>query len=271
MGGEARADIYRLSSWVPMGYVSVDPNLWGLSKHAGRGDLVSGHASISSVGGPLLFRAQLDLSRLNMPQTEVVAYHEVIFGYKPWGVPENHPIIQRPLRLPVRVGEMPELTLHTEHRLERSNTGINISYDIWLLRGGLRPPAPGDYEVMVWLYRRGVNPAGSKVAETTTRALVDNTTRHLAWEVWYMPSVGWGGWGYVAFVLRETMPSGSIAVNLKEIMDKTAETLNLDIKDHYMVGLEFGSEVFYSEHIDVEWRLNRYVVSAVTAPKCSRD
>ncbi|ABL79076.1 endoglucanase; Glycosyl Hydrolase family 12 [Thermofilum pendens Hrk 5] len=257
----AVADGSRVSVWKPVGAASIDPNLWGLVDFEGSG-LVRGSARMECrAGGPLLIETALEV---DAPLRQgVVAYHEVIYGVKPFGVDPAHPLPRDPLPLPARLDLLPRVVALAEYSVHWSSTGVNVAYDVWLKRRAGEPGVSrGDLEVMVWLYWDNATPAGSAVSRFEAPVLVNCTLKPLNWTVWIQRSIG-GGWTYVAFTPSAPVRSGSVAVDLKLFLDKAVELLEestpgqWSARDLHVVSVEFGSEVFYSKRIAVSWELRR--------------
>jgi len=264
-GAEAVASARRLFAWRSIGAASVDPNLWGLQRYEGS-DLVEGYARVAcEPGRPLSFETMLR-ANISLNPWDVVAYHEVIYGVKPWGVDPAHPAPQEPLVLPARAADLPRVVALTSLRIGEATTGFNIAYDLWLKR---RPGAigveRGDVEVMVWLYWRNATPAGRPVKAFEVPTVVNGRLEKLNWSAWLQRSVG-GGWVYVAFTPAEPL-SGEVAVDLSHFVSLAGRVLQEElgwaqetVDSMYLMSVELGSEVFFSRSISLSWQLDKYLL-----------
>jgi len=267
VGAEAVADARRLFAWQSIGIASVDPNLWGLQRYEGS-DLVKGYARAACVpGGPLYFETRLHAD-IGLNPWDVVAYHEVIYGLKPWGVDPTHPAPREPLVLPLRVAELPRVVALASFSIGNASTGFNIAYDLWLKR---RPDTSGakqgDMEVMVWLHWRNATPAGIPVKVFEVPTVVNGKLEKLNWSAWLQRSVG-EGWVYIAFTPPEPL-SGEVAVDLSHFVGLAGQVLREElgwaretVDNLYLMSVELGSEVFFSRSISLSWRLDRYLLYA---------
>ncbi|MEM4789557.1 MAG: hypothetical protein QXV06_07185, partial [Ignisphaera sp.] len=194
---EVRATTNRRTNIASIGRASIDPNLWAIQEG------FNGEVIMKCSSGEVIVENNM-VSPVALMNT--YAYHEVIYGPKPWGMPPEHPPSIEPIKLPVTVEEVvssKRVGLYTNFVIERLDQATNIAYDIWLtqvplFQGG---PKPGDLELMIWIYR-GSNsswlpsPAGKKIGEIIAPAYVEEDVKDVIWEAWYHPSVPWGGWSY---------------------------------------------------------------------------
>ncbi len=265
VGAEAVADASRLSVWRSIGTASVDPNLWGLQHYEGS-KLVEGYARVvCEPGKPLFFDARLRVNT-SMHPWSVVAYHEVIYGVKPWGVDPVHPAPQEPLVLPVRVSELPRVVALTSFSIGEASTGFNVAYDLWLKRKpGTGGVGRGDVEVMIWLHWRNATPAGRPVRVFEVPTVINGKLERLNWSAWLQHSVG-GGWVYVAFTPPGPL-AGEVVVDLLHFVGLAGRVLREElgwaqetVDNLYIMSIEFGSEVFFSRSISLSWRLDRFLL-----------
>jgi len=266
-GAEAVADARRLFVWRSIGAASVDPNLWGLQQYEGS-DLVEGYARVACEPGEALsFETRLRVN-ISMYPWDVVAYHEVIYGLKPWGVDPAHPAPREPLVLPARVSALPRVVALASFSVGEASTGFNIAYDLWLKR---RPSTGGaergDVEVMVWLHWRNATPAGIPVKVFEVPTVVNGKLEKLNWSAWLQRSAG-GGWAYIAFTPPEPL-SGEVAVDLSHFVNLAGQVLREElgwaqetVDNLHLMSVELGSEVFFSRSITLSWRLDRYLLYA---------
>lgn len=91
-------------------------------------------------------------------------------------------------------------TLRSTFAARGPKTGVyDIAYDIWM--NGV----PGNREIMIWTENQGQRPSGSVVASGVVLS-------GITWDVWAS-----GGNGYLAFVPKAPLPSGSL--DLKAMID----------------------------------------------------
>lgn len=261
---EVRASTNRRSNIAPIGRASIDPNLWALQEG------FTGEVIMMCRSGEVIVENNMVSSTALM---NTYAYHEVIYGPKPWGMPPDHPPSQEPLKLPSQVEDLinsKRIAFYTNFVINRLDQATNIAYDIWLTQiprfhGG---PRIGDVELMIWIYR-GSNsewlpsPAGKKVGEVVIPTYVEENVNDVNWEVWYHPSVPWGGWSYLAFVL--TKPSTDVAIELSEFL-KHAEILlgHEKVRKLHVNDIEIGTEVFVFKpgSSGIQWKLKKFYVAA---------
>jgi hypothetical protein len=205
-------------------------------------------------------------ANISLNPWDVVAYHEVIYGVKPWGVDPAHPAPQEPLVLPARTADLPRVVALTSFRIGEATTGFNIAYDLWLKRRpGTVGVERGDVEVMVWLYWRNATPAGRPVKAFEVPTVVNGRLEKLNWNAWLQRSMG-GGWVYVAFTPAEPL-SGEVAVDLSHFVSLAGRVLQEElgwaqetVDSMYLMSVELGSEVFFSRSISLRWQLDKYLL-----------
>ncbi len=263
---------------VPTGWVSIDPNLWGLTKHS---DKFTGYLRMYVTDdGYLVCESMLDLSSVPLNKWNVIGYPELIYGLKPWGVPPNHPHTHPLLKLPRTVESFPTVIAYTNYSINRYNTGINFAYDIWIKREPIvNGVGKGDIEIMIWLFNDyGIRPAGSKVGDFDMPIFIDNEIRNARWSLWVEPSMN-GLWTYIAFVLTTPIKNGSIAIDIRQFLEMAKKMLierysglwsGDAIDKMYVMSIELGTEIFYNHRIDVQWTLYEYML-IVPPNKSFRD
>ncbi len=250
---------------VSIGNASIDPCLWGLQKYISLHNL-SGQSVMEIKNHVLQVKTILDLDGLDLPKWQVIAYNEIIYGIKPWGMPPYHHVPTHPFRLPSKVGLLPRIILLTNYTISKFNTGIDFSYDLWFKRENRTNGVwPGDAELMIWLYRHDVNPAGNKIGEISSKVIINGTIKSVSWEVWLYKRMG-TGWLYIALVLKKPVREGTVGIDLTELIEKIKplfkKYLGTNVENMYLMSIELGTEIFYSKHIDVEWVLSKYIITA---------
>lgn len=253
-------------STVSVGKVSIDPNLWRAEES------FLGEATMMCKNGDVITENNITIPKV---LKDTYAYHEVIYGPKPWGMPLDHPPSVEPAKLPKSVylyTNIKRIALYVDFFIHRLDQATNIAYDIWLTRaprytGG---PRPEDIELMVWIYR-GSNsswlppPAGSKICDIDLPMAVGETIYDVSWEVWHHPGVPWGGWRYIAFV--SSKPVLSAAIDLTEFLKSMKSIFGIDkLEEYYVNDIEIGTEVYaYQQGLaGIQWRLKKFAIA--TAP-----
>lgn len=261
-----------ISNWASIGNASIDPNLWGLLEKASN---IKGFTVMKvNESGILEVKSNLDLTSITeLNKWNVIGYHEVIYGIKPWGTPHDHPAPNLAVPLPIKASDAPRMLAFIEYSIEEYSTGINMAFDIWLTK--TKPPSSlgkGDLEVMVWLFNGGLDftpkPVGVKIGEIEVPVIIDREQRNVTFEAWVEPQVSWGGWTYVAFVSRTPLRSASILIDLTMFIDEAILRANSlagvsASNGLYIASIELGTEVFYSPIVRVKWALNRYVLISI--------
>lgn len=262
----------RKSNPVSIGLASIDPNLWRISEE------FLGEAEMMCKDGEVIANNNFVVSKQLM---DTYAYHEIIYGPKPWGMPLNHPKPVEPLVLPTIYthSNLNRIIIYTKFAIEKLDQATNIAYDIWLTKQPRfrEPPKPGDVELMIWIYRFSRSewlppPAGKKIAETSIPTLINKNIRNALWEIWYHPEVAWGRWSYLAYVLLES--STDVAIDLTEILKHANQILKkIDFDRHnidnpvlgrlYVNDIEIGTEVFAYKigEAGIRWILKNFFIT----------
>jgi len=127
----------------------------------------------------------------------------------------------------------------------------------------------GDVELMIWLYSNGARPAGQLVSKVKLPTVINHEYREAEWSIYLEPSIG-EGWLYIALAMDTGVKEGSVAVDLTSILSSIREILKdygIELDDMYVMSIEFGSEIFYSQSINVEWLLHRYFILVNEGPE----
>ncbi|MEM4813860.1 MAG: hypothetical protein QXW24_06645 [Ignisphaera sp.] len=262
------------SSTASIGLASIDPNLWRIQKD------FSGKAEMMCKDGNVIANNDFYIPIKLM---DTYAYHEIIYGPKPWGMPPFHSKPIEPILVPETIHtyiNLKKVIMYTKFIIDKLDQATNIAYDIWLTRepryiGG---PKPEDIELMIWIYRASNSewlppPAGNKIYEVTISTLIDGKVKNAIWDIWYHPGVSWGGWSYLAYVLTE--PSTDVAVDLTEILKQTKRLfreidpikhriIGQTIENMYVNDIEVGTEVFaYNPgYAGIKWILKEFHIVA---------
>lgn len=175
------------------------------------------------------------------PLAYVNGYPEIYVGRKPWGTTYANGL---GVNFPISVSTLLTKTLTLSYSIRitslLSSMNFNSAADAWVVRPSVAnspgtPPGPGDLEIMVWVYRQNLGPAGSKVGEVTIGGRV--------WEVYRENSVSWGGWQYIAFIPKGwSIKSGTVSYDIAAFIRAAKQYATFDISNHYLLGWEIGTE-----------------------------
>ncbi len=259
-GGSCRG----LYSPAYIGPACINVEVWGI-----RGGLewaASGSARMAVEGGGVL-RTASRWRLAAVPSHGILAYHEVIYGAKPWGAPAC--LDESFLALPAEVGSLPRIVVAFNYTVLRACPGINVAIDAWLFKDGnrYRAPQPGDVEVMVEV-RADFREDYAKIGAVLAPVLVNGRVRHVAFDVILYEL----DWTFIKFKAQEEL-SGVVAVDFTYFVDRAKEVLKsrgwsrggttADAVDGlYLMSLELGTEVYTGAaapvDVDVEWYMYRY-------------
>ncbi|MEM2277026.1 MAG: hypothetical protein QXU43_08125 [Thermoproteota archaeon] len=175
------------------------------------------------------------------PQTYVNGYPEIYVGRKPWdGQYANGLGLNFPYRVLDLISCTISLKVSFSVNLQSLNPymNFNIAADAWLVDenhafnpgSGLSTPY---VEVMVWVFRQNLGPAGSKVGEENMAGRT--------WEVWR--NIGSNNSTYIAIIPKGwELREGSISYDIAEVMRIIKKYVPFDISNYYLVGWELGTE-----------------------------
>ncbi|WP_338251752.1 GH12 family glycosyl hydrolase domain-containing protein [Pyrodictium abyssi] len=118
---------------------------------------------------------------------------------------------------------------------------VNFAVDSWLTREEWARGVEDGLEIMVWLYNDSLTPGGRHVAAITVTAIVDNTCRELVFDI-YRDRRGWDkwSWDFVAFVAREPIRAGMVAIPFGVFVKEALEAANRDPTGLYLEDVEVG-------------------------------
>lgn len=160
--------------------------------------------------------------------TNVKAYPELIFGYKPGSSATTS-------YLPMQVSAVEECTVRYDLSITHSGVG-NIAFDIWLTDTD-RPASfsvpPITHEVMIWLQSYGEMKPGGTLRE---RTMMSGT----AYDVFVGEQFG-SGWRYIAFNRVDTPRSIDTLAILPFLEYVQQEGLISGAE--YLSSIEFGNEI----------------------------
>ncbi|ADM27471.1 glycoside hydrolase family 12 [Ignisphaera aggregans DSM 17230] len=248
--------------WAPVriGNAIMDPNVWGFE------DLYRTNPSQVGIGSTTMTIRNgivevVSQWRINTaPRYGTPAYHEVIYGAKPWG----SSIVNAPnFQLPMRVSDSPRILVGVHPQLISGRPGINFAFEAWIFRDAdnSRAPTTGDYEIMVQLYMYNGVPAGSKVAKYTVPIIVDGRVVNQVFELYLSTSAGHT---FYTFKSTTNYANNHVVFDYTRFIEIINEREGGKLSNMYIMSLEFGTEVYtiacssYPCDIDVRWSLNRY-------------
>jgi hypothetical protein len=202
-----------------------------------------------------------------VPSHRVLAYHEVIYGAKPWGVPVCQD--ESFLALPAKVGSLPRIVVALNYTVSRASPGINVAVEAWLFKDGNRhrEPQAGDVEIMVEV-RADFREDYAKIGTVTAPVLVNGRIRYVKFDVILYEL----DWTFIKFKAQVEL-GGVVAVDFTYFVDVAKEVLRsrgwsrngttADAVDGlYLMSLELGTEIYTGTaapaDVDVEWRMHRY-------------
>ncbi|MEM2276810.1 MAG: endoglucanase, partial [Thermoproteota archaeon] len=175
------------------------------------------------------------------PLNYVNGYPEIYVGRKPWGTTYANGL---GVNFPISVSTLMSSSLYVSYSISvnslLSSMNFNIAADAWIVRPDVAnnpgtAPGSGDVELMVWVFRQNLGPAGSKVGEVTVGNRV--------WEVYRENSVSWGGWQYIAFIPKDwSISSGTVSYDIAQFVRLAKQYATFDISQHYLLGWELGTE-----------------------------
>ena len=157
---------------------------------------------------------------------KVMAYPEIIYGKKPFNRTSSTTALPRAIR---------ELnTLNVDFSFQTSATGaFNSTFDLWITNSSSATQADITAEVMIWLSKDGLTPAGSRnyALNTPTGCSSFHSGRMQHWD-------------YFAFVLNRTITEGN--VDLKPYIDFLVNEGAVSA-DHFLASVEFGNEIAFGK------------------------
>jgi hypothetical protein len=259
-GGSCRG----LYNPVCIGPACIDVNAWGIG--GGLERAASGGARMAAESGGVP-RAASRWRLAAVPSRHIPAYHEVIYGAKPWGSPvcQDEPF----LALPAKVGTLPRIVLAFNYSVVKARPGINAAIDAWLFKDGnrYRAPQPGGVEVMVEV-RADFREDYAKIGAVKAPVLVNGRVRYVTFDVILYEL----DWTLIKFKAQEEL-SGVAAVDFTYFVDRAKDVLRSRgwfrggttadaIDGLYLMSLELGTEIYTGAaapvDVDVEWYIYRY-------------
>jgi hypothetical protein len=253
---------------VQIGNATMDPNVWGWEhlyrNYASR--IGTGSTTMSISSGRVVVNSQWTIKE--HPEYNTMAYHEVIYGAKPWG---NQIINHQFLQLPKRISELPRILVGVYYDLKTGVPGNNFAFEAWIFTDGNngRAAGPGDYEIMVQLYIEGGYPAGTSVAEYVVPILVDG---QLVYQTFVMYDCRTdAGWRFFTFRSTTNYVGKHVVFDYYEFIKIANSYVGGALTKMYLMALEFGTEVYTNRcssfpcTVNVQWTLNRYYFATTSS------
>lgn len=172
------------------------------------------------------------LFKWNWPDIgHVVAYPELIVGYKPWGREGTDSLV-------TRLDALDRLDVTIDYDISGDIDDFNVAFDIWLSDRALAGNKHITTELMIWTHDGGLRPAGEKIG------IYQNGDFHA--QIWVAEEFGDSSgdssatWRYIA--LRATDEIDADTIDIAAIIDDLVGRGLVDDED-YLNGYEFGVEV----------------------------
>lgn len=172
------------------------------------------------------------LFKWNWPDVgHVVAYPEIIVGYKPWGREGSDTLV-------TRLDQLSQLDVTVDYDISGNTDDFNVAFDIWLSDKALAGNKHITTELMIWTHDGGLRPAGEKVG-----IYEDGDFRA---QIWVADDFGDSSgdssatWRYIA--LRTTSEIKADTIDIAAIIEDLVERGLINDQD-YLNGYEFGAEV----------------------------
>lgn len=217
--------------------------------------------------GSIIFKADLWNLKIKDRKRWVLGYPEAYYGYNPWsGV-----WVQGSLKLPVEIGEMPQIEVTVNYTLSKpAELPLNFAYDIWITKERFsQGVGPKDYELMIWLYSDKISPAGINVLNTTLPINLNGEELSNKWEFWVAKETG----RWLVATLKSSKPLiGMVKMDLKRYihaflntlksMKIEAPTYKYNVED-IELGSEFGSP--FTKKANFNWKITLFTITGNTA------
>lgn len=172
------------------------------------------------------------LFKWNWPDAgRVVAYPEVIVGYKPWGREGSDSLV-------TRIDRLQTFDVTIDYDITGNAGAFNVAFDLWLSDKALAGSRHITTELMIWTHEGNFRPAGEKVG-----IFRDGDFRAQIWVAEDFGDSSGGSdasWRYIA--LRADKEIRSDKIDIADILGDLVARGLVDGHD-YLNGYEFGAEV----------------------------
>jgi len=157
---------------------------------------------------------------------KVMGYPEIIFGKKPFNR------FTTTMSLPRVIGSLN--TLNVDLSFQTSATGaFNSTFDLWITNSKAAAEQDITAEVMIWLSKDGLTPAGDRSCAVNT---ANGSSAFYRGKMQY--------WDYFAFVLDRNTTEGN--VDLKSFLDFLVKEGAIPA-DSFLASVEFGNEIAFGK------------------------
>jgi Ca2+-binding RTX toxin-like protein len=215
---------------VTLGPVTLMNNTWGVDTW-GFDHWVNGQdywQTVTYNPGDLTTGVAFNWSYTN-PGGNIIAYPEIILGYKPWDRAGDPFLVGR-------VSSLKELKVTTDIDIRGDTDGFNIAYDLWLTDVPQGDHTTIKSEVMIWLH-----PGGFDLSDATTeRISLPGGSSALVYHEANMDAGTDQSWKYTAVILDGAPLDGT--VDLNHILQILADRGYIN-RQHYLSAVELGAEV----------------------------
>ncbi|RYC58538.1 hypothetical protein CHU98_g7669 [Xylaria longipes] len=145
---------------------------------------------------------------------------------------KSYPYSGRVLSTQKKISDIGSIQTKAEWQYTGSNIRADIAYDLFTAADPNHSTSSGDYELMVWLGRKGgVQPIGKSTGNVT----VNGQT----WDLW----IGYNGATKVfSFVAPSEITT--FEESLKPFFDHITTTQGFPASSQYLITVQFGSEPF---------------------------
>ena len=201
---------------IPFGASLVQNNTWGWNH--------PGEIPPQSISGPPGDPVGWTWDWPGADASKVIAYPEVIFGKKPWSAASTSPL------LPAKISALGSVMVN--YAIDVNATGVfNTAFDLWITNTVQAGEASIRTEIMIWVKRNGLNPAGG------SSQLFDTPYGQMR-----LYEANFDHWKYLAFVFENEIPAANL--DLKFFFDFLIEAGRLN-PQHFLASIEFGNEIAF--------------------------
>ena len=179
----------------------------------------------------------------------VKSYPEVIYGKKPWSSSSTSQA------LPIKIENIDQMYVDYDLNIS-ANGSYNLAFEFWVTTDSMSSETGITTEVMIWMDRNIINPAGDMIASVIFDGFEYKVYR-----------ANWDSWTYIAFLSIETQYSGTLAVH--NFVHYLVDEGLLDSQE-YFADFEMGNEVIYGtgqtdiQKYDVYVNANPLIINSLT-------
>jgi hypothetical protein len=167
----------------------------------------------------------------------VLAYPEVVVGYKPW----DDPATTGTNALSTVLSDIRDFDIIHDLSISGSTANFNVAYDLWLTSAAMGDEYTITTELMIWAHKGGPIDEDAFVGQYTQKG---TTFDIIVYDDFGDPSGGTNtDWRYIALVPRTDILDATIDVNA--IFHALIERGLVSDKD-FLTGYELGAEIYGS-------------------------